>query len=92
MTLAQAMARHKAAFAAYDAVRGPEDIPEHLIDAEVEALYDLAFTPCASDAEFLEKLRYLYTQQAKSWPLPDDGDNYGCMAIAAACHFCPVNA
>ncbi len=44
----------------------------------------LAFTPCASDAEFLEKLRYLYAQQAKIWDLPDNRDNYGCLAIAAA--------
>jgi hypothetical protein len=28
---------------------------------EDEALDELAFTPCASDAEFLEKLRYLYS-------------------------------
>jgi hypothetical protein len=42
----------------------PEDYPKHLRDEEDEALYELAFTPCASDAEFLGKLRYLYTQQA----------------------------
>jgi len=89
--LEQAIEHHKAADAAYDTVPGPEDIPEHMMDAEMEALYDLAFTPCGSDAEFIEKLRYLYDQQAKSWPLPDNGDDYGCLAIAAACHFCPVN-
>ena len=55
-----AIARHKAAQAALDAVPGPEDYPEHLCDEEAEALDELAFTPCASDAEFLEKLRYLY--------------------------------
>jgi hypothetical protein len=44
-------------------------------------------------AEFLEKLRYLYAQQAKIWDLPDNGDDYGCIVVvAAACHFCPVNA
>jgi hypothetical protein len=76
-----------AAQAALDAVPGPEDYPEH------GALDELAFTPCASDAEFLEKLRYLYAQQAKvGWDLPDNGDDYGCIVIAAACHFCPVNA
>jgi hypothetical protein len=90
--LAQAIARHMAAVAAYDAVRGPEDIPKNLIDAEIDALEELAFMPCASDAEFLEKLRYLYAQQAKIWELPDNGDDYGCIVIAAACHFCPVNA
>jgi hypothetical protein len=35
--------------------------------------------------------RYLYTQQAKTWDLPDNGDDYGSIVIAAACHFCPVN-
>jgi hypothetical protein len=89
--LAQAIARHKAAQAALDAVPGPEDYPEDLCNEEDEALDDLAFTPCASDAEFIEKLRYLSAQQAKVWPLPDNGDNYGCLAIAAACHFCLVN-
>jgi hypothetical protein len=90
--LAQAIARHKAAQAALDAVPGPEDYPEYLSHEEDEALDELAFTPCASDAEFLEKLRYLYVQQAKIWDLPDNGDDYGCIVIAAACHFCPVNA
>ena len=91
-TIVQALARHKAAQAALDAVPGPEDCPEHLCDEEDEALDALAFTPCASDAEFLEKLRYLYAQQAKIWNLPDNGNDYGCIVIAAACHFCPVNA
>jgi hypothetical protein len=89
--LAQALARHMAAQAALDAVPGPEDYPELLCDEEGEALEELAFTPCASDAEFLEKLRYLYAQQAKLWELPES-ENYGCIVIAAACHFCPVNA
>ncbi len=90
--LAQAIARHKAAQAALDAVPGPEDYPRHLCDEEDQALYELAFTPSASDAEFLEKLRYLYAQQAKIWDLPENANDYGCIAIAAACHFCPVNA
>ena len=90
--LAQAIARHMAAQAALDAVPCREDRPKHLFDEEDEALDELAFTPCASDEEFLEKLRYLYAQQAKIWDLPDNGDDYGCIVIAAACHFCPVNA
>ena len=42
--LAQALARHKTAQAALDAVPGPEDYPEHLRDEEDEALDELAFT------------------------------------------------
>jgi len=89
--LAQVIARHKAAQAALDAV--PRDVDYQSLREEGEALDDLAFTPCASDAEFLEKLRYIYTVQARIWPLPDNGDGgYGALVIAAACHFCPVNA
>jgi hypothetical protein len=43
--IVQALARHKAAQAALDAVPGPEDYPEHLCDEEGEALDELAFTP-----------------------------------------------
>jgi hypothetical protein len=59
---------------------------------KLRALDELSWTPCGSDAEFLEKLRYLYSRQAGIWDLPDNGDDYGCIVIAAACHFCPVNA
>ena len=69
--LAQAIARHMAAQAALDAIPGPQDHPEHRCDEEDGALDELAFTPCASDAEFLEKLRYLYAQQARIWDLPE---------------------
>jgi len=89
--LAQAIARHKAAQAALDAVPCREDRPKHLCDEEDEALHELALTPCAGDAEFLEKLRYLYAHQAKIWNLPNNGNDYGCLAIAAACHFYPVS-
>ena len=85
--IVQALARHKAAQTALDAVPGPEDHPELM-----RKMRPSTNSPCASDAEFLEKLRYLYAQQAKIWDLPDNGDDYGCIVIAAACHFCPVNA
>jgi hypothetical protein len=93
--LALAIARHKAAQAALDADRDTRTCkclpPEHLSDEEDEALYALAETPCASDAEFLEKLRYLFAHQARIWGPPDNANDYGCLAIAAACHFSPVN-
>jgi hypothetical protein len=88
--LAQAIARHKTAQAALDAVPGPEDYPVHLYDVEDEALHELALTTCASDAEFIEKLRYLYAHQARMWG-PEDNANpqYGCLAMAAERHFRP---
>jgi hypothetical protein len=51
LTLAKAIERHKAAEAAMDAT-GQEGCPGHLLEVEIEALDELAFTPCASDAEF----------------------------------------
>ena len=87
----QAIARPKAAQAALDAVPGPEDYPEHLCDEEDEALDELAFTP-APAMRNSSKSCATFTQQAKIWDLPDNGDDYGCIVIAAACHFCPVNA
>jgi hypothetical protein len=53
--LAQAIARHTAAQAAVDAAADPDDCPEHLREEENEALDELSWTPCASDAEFLRK-------------------------------------
>ena len=65
-------------------------IPSNLYDVEDEALHELALTPCASDAEFIEKLRYLYAHQARMWG-PEDNANpqYGCLAMAAERHFRP---
>ena len=58
--LAQAVERHKLTWRALNSgVIGGEDIPDHLIDAESEALWHLATLPCADDGELLAKLRYL---------------------------------
>ena len=59
--LAQAIERHKAALAAYDAWpdrSDDENLNRFCIEAG-DALSDLADTRCANDAEFLTKLRYL---------------------------------
>jgi len=58
--VAHALARHKAAQAHIDAHFGQIDdeaLADRLFTAESEALKVLAETPCASDAEFVEKLR-----------------------------------
>jgi hypothetical protein len=90
ITLTLAIARHRAAQAAMDAVPCRGDLPpEHLSDEEDEALHELALTPCASDAEFIEKLRYLYAHQAGMWGPEDNANQYGCLAMAAERHFRP---
>jgi len=65
-TIALAIERHKAAQAAIDAFKDdPDGYPEHLGMAEFDAIDDLAGTPCASDAEFIEKLRYLHAYETR---------------------------
>lgn len=58
--LAAAIARHRAAMAvldSYDGGSGPAE--DTLLKQEREAGETLAATPCATDAEFVDKLRYL---------------------------------
>lgn len=63
--VAEAIAQHRDAQAALDAVCSPNDPPEHLADAEFFALCDLAETPCVDDAELFEKLRYLLAHEKR---------------------------
>ena len=94
--LAQAIARHKAAQAAIDAHSGRIDddaLANQLFTAERDALNVLAETPCANDAEFIEKLRHLLAHESRIADGPPDGhQEFGSILVAAACHFCPVNA
>jgi hypothetical protein len=60
--------RHMAAQAATDAVADdPDGCPEHLREEENEALDELAWTPCGSDAEF----RYYVATSPKHQISPD---------------------
>jgi hypothetical protein len=91
--LAQALARHKAAQAAIDAFGDdPYGYPKHLGAAEFDAIDDLAETPCASDAEFLEKLRYLHAYETRIFGPPTGQHEFRSVVLAVDCHFCPVNA
>ena len=64
--VAAAIARHKTAQDAYDAA--PDQSDETLIplcEVADEALKELEETPCTSDAEFVEKLRYLFAEEVR---------------------------
>jgi hypothetical protein len=88
----RAIARHKAAQAAIDAFRDdPEGYPEHLGTAESDAIDDLAETPCASDAEFVEKLRYLYAHETRIYGPPTGQHEFSSVVLAVDCHFLSVN-
>jgi hypothetical protein len=88
-----AIARHKAAQAAIGAFRDdPDGYPEHLGTAEFDAIDDLAETPCASDAEFLEKLRDLHAYETRIFGPPTGQHEFRSVVLAVDCHFRPVNA
>jgi len=87
--LAQAIARHKVAFAAFIACHGPEDIPEDINDADSEAIEAVALAPCASDAELLVKLRYLLAYEKYLWRAPDIREQFGPVVVAVDLHFNP---
>ena len=78
--IAPAIERHKARLAELDAHQGPDDVPDDIVDAETAAVDDLAATPCVSDGEFVEKLRYLTGYHKRMWG-PHDGD---CREIMTA--------
>ncbi|MGC2222140.1 MAG: hypothetical protein WA624_07135 [Methylocella sp.] len=90
--LALAIERHRAAQAAIDAADGPEGYPDHLNEAEFDAIDDLAEAPCASDAEFLEKLRYLHAYETRIFGAPTGQHEFRSVVLAVDCHFFPVNA
>jgi hypothetical protein len=90
--LAQAIERHKAAQAAIDAFADTEDgYPKHLGEAEFDAIDELAETPCASDAEFLEKLRYLHAYETRTFGAPTGNHEFRSIVLAVDRHFATVN-
>jgi hypothetical protein len=92
---ARAIVRHKAAQAAIDAHSGcidDEALADQLFTAESDALNVLAETPCVSDAEFVEKLRYLLAHEARIEGPPDGSQSFGSILIAVDRHFNPINA
>ncbi len=89
-SIAQALARHKAAQAPIDAHFGSIDddaLANQLFAAESDALEVLAETPC-SDAEFVEKLHYLLGHEARIAERPPDGhQEFGSILVAVDHHF-----
>jgi hypothetical protein len=74
--------------AAYDAAsRDDDDVITRLSEAESDAIEILAGTPCASDAEFLEKLRYLLARETRIFGEPDCNQEFGPIAVAVDRHF-----
>lgn len=90
--LAQAIDRHRAAWAAYEAGYDPdnEDAFGALVSAADGSLADLVAMPCANDAELLAKLRYLHAyEKSMIRGRPFDIADHGSIPAALDVHFNP---
>jgi len=87
--VAKALARARAAQAAYDAAEAAKDDAdlEHQFLVEAGAFDKLAMVRCSSDAEFIEKLRYMIAHEINLWGSPLDSQaEFKDIAVAAALH------
>lgn len=66
---------------------GDEDRFSEACRHENDVSLELALTPCASDAEFLEKLKYLLARDICYYSDPDSRVDFGYTLIAIAQHF-----
>ena len=83
-----ALDRHKAAKAAWDAKPDADRIDNDPVGLAVgNTLIDLAETPCASDAEFLEKLKYLLEEESEEHGEYYKLAEYGSIIAAVDTHF-----
>jgi hypothetical protein len=74
--------RTSTAHAAHD-----DEAANQLSAAESDAIEILAETPCASDAEFLEKLRFLVARETRIFGPPDGNHDFGSIVVAVDRHF-----
>jgi hypothetical protein len=70
--VAKAIARSKAASAAYDAAQAAGEDTSAAFETDEKLYEKLVVTPCASDAEFIEKLRYLLKYETDLFGSPLD--------------------
>jgi hypothetical protein len=73
---------HRAAFETFEATH--EDDENFLAASRTEDLarYDVAVRPCVSDAEFIEKLRYLMEAERGLWGEPEFLTQFGSVVVA----------
>jgi hypothetical protein len=90
-TLAEAIERHKEAQAANAAFNKRPDytdeIGDRLFEAERKELAALVAIPCASDAEFMAKLRYVFAHEMEVEGDSYDGDPFATVLETIDVHF-----
>lgn len=78
---------HRAAFQTFEATDENDDAFLAASRAEDLARYDVAMRPCISEAEFLEKLRYLMNIECSLWGEPEFLTQFGSIAVAVREYF-----
>jgi hypothetical protein len=84
------IAQHKAALAATEAVYnsvGESDEFTESVNYEDDVCSALVLIPCATDAEFLEKLRWLFARDVANCGKPSFRREFGGTLVAIAQHF-----
>jgi hypothetical protein len=85
-SLAEAISRHKAIQAAI--ASQPEETSDQvfkpLLSEDFSAMEAIARAPCETDAEFLEKLRYLMTFERDLCSEPSMSTEYGSVILAVS--------
>jgi hypothetical protein len=85
--IAEAIERCEAAQAAYDAIPDDDDAAKRQLSGFESGVVDaLARMPCASDAEFLEKLRYLLARETRIFGEPHGRAEFGSIVVAVDRH------
>jgi hypothetical protein len=91
--LAQAIERCEAAQAAYDAIPDDDDAAKQQLSGfESDVVDALARMPCASDAEFLERLCYLLARETRIFGEPHGRAEFGSIVVAVDRHINPAAA
>jgi hypothetical protein len=90
VSIVQVIELCKAAQADYDATLDDDDaVKQQFSGFESEVVDCLARMPCASDAEFLEKLRYLLARETRIFGEPHGRAEFGSIVVAVDRHFNP---
>lgn len=84
--LSKLIKAHRAAFEKFEATHEDDDAFLSASRAEDLARYDVAMRPCQTDAEFIEKLRYLMETEQCLWGEPEFLTEFGSVVIAVREH------
>ena len=80
--LSELIDRHKSALESFERTHEDDSGFVTASRAEDEARYEVAVQPCATDAEFVEKLKYLLDAEIALWGAPEFLTEFGSVVVA----------